>query len=55
MGGVVYDYNENISGVVRITNVNDEQCSGEECYFPGSIIHQEHLALVSDISINTLY
>jgi len=33
--GVVYDYSENLSGVVRITNVNDEQCSGEECYFPG--------------------
>ena len=34
-GGVVYDYNENLSGVLRITNLNDEQCSGEECYFPG--------------------
>lgn len=33
--GVVYDYSDNLSGVVRITNVNDEQCSGEECYFPG--------------------
>ena len=33
--GVVYEYSENLSGVVRITNVNDEQCSGEECYFPG--------------------
>ena len=34
-GGVVYDYNENLSGVVRISNLTDEQCSGEECYFPG--------------------
>ena len=34
-GGVVYDYNENLSGVLRITNLNDQQCSGEECYFPG--------------------
>jgi iron complex outermembrane receptor protein len=35
-GGVVYDYNENISAVVRVTNLNDEQCSSDnECYFPG--------------------
>ena len=35
-GGVVYDYNENVSAVVRITNLNDEQCSSDnECYFPG--------------------
>jgi hypothetical protein len=35
-GGVVYDYNENVSAVVRVTNLNDEQCSSDnECYFPG--------------------
>jgi len=35
-GGVVYDYNENVSAVVRVTNLNDEQCdSDNSCYFPG--------------------
>ena len=29
-GGVVYDYNENMSFVVRVTNLNDQQCSGDE-------------------------
>ena len=31
-GGVVYDYNENLSAVVRVTNLNDDQCSGDDCY-----------------------
>jgi outer membrane receptor protein involved in Fe transport len=35
-GGVVYDYNENLSAVVRVTNLNDEQCDSDNaCYFPG--------------------
>jgi outer membrane receptor protein involved in Fe transport len=31
-GGVVYDYSENLSAVVRVTNLNDNQCSGDDCY-----------------------
>ena len=31
-GGVVYDYNENLSAVVRVTNLNDDKCSGDDCY-----------------------
>ena len=34
-GGVVYDYSENLTAVIRATNLNDEQCSGNECWFPG--------------------
>ena len=34
-GGVVYDYTDNLSVVVRATNLNDEQCSGDDCYLPG--------------------
>ena len=37
-GGVVYDYNENMSFVVRVTNLNDQQCSGDECYLPGYFV-----------------
>jgi hypothetical protein len=31
-GGAVYDYNENLSAVVKVTNLNDNQCSGNDCY-----------------------
>jgi hypothetical protein len=34
-GGVVYDYTDNLSVVVRATNLNDDQCSGNDCYLPG--------------------
>ena len=47
---IVYDYNENMSFVVRVTNLNDQQCSGDGVIYQ-AISFQEHLDLVSGTNI----